>query len=72
MSIKNVYHSTNNILVVDVENKVYVCGDNTNRITGFGVKNIPLYCLQFTEITLDDGEDIVKFHSANNLLSFSS
>ncbi len=68
--IKKVISYGENILVIDQENKIWIMGNNNDRITGFGKKDETIYSPIYTHITLDEDEDISKFYVCGELLSF--
>jgi hypothetical protein len=67
--IKKIYICAQNILMVDMENKLWIVGENDYRKTGFGTKNKSLYSPVYTGIILDSDETVSKFYTYERLLS---
>lgn len=61
--IKNVFIYDINILVLDVDNKLWIFGDNSHKKTGFHIKESALYSPIDTGIILNDKEEVKKFYS---------
>jgi hypothetical protein len=69
-NIKKVISCDQNIIIIDTENKIWIMGNNNDRITGFGKSHEALYSPYRTQIMLETDEDIEKFYVYGRLLSF--
>lgn len=67
--IKKIHIYDQNILLIDYDNRLWIMGNNPDRVTGFGKKNEPIYSPIFTGITLESDETVKKFYCYQYLLS---
>jgi len=67
-SIRNVYVSRKNILIVDTSNKLWIMGNNHQRMTGINTKSNPIYSPIDIGVSLDDDETIKRFYSSDYII----